>query len=147
MAEFSTIATVTPVAADTSLSVIASATARPGISEIIFGSSATPNDYSVHFQLQRFSADGTGTAVTPQPLDFNERPAIATSKHTYTVEPTNTANEILLNLGHNQRATPRWVAQPGREVWAPALAGDGLGLRCIAISTVFVVELTMFFTE
>lgn len=147
MAEYSTRGSMALIAADTVLSVIAATTVRPKVSDLILSSPSTPNDYSAEFYLQRFSADGTGTGVTPQPLDFGERAAVATSKHTYTAEPTLTANEILLQIAMNQRATVRWVAQPGRELVIPALAGDGLALLCNAVSTQFTAAATLFFTE
>lgn len=145
--QYSTRGSMALIAADTVLSVIAATTVRPRVYDIVLSSSSTPNDYSAQFLLQRFSADGTGTAVTPQPLDFNDPAAVATSKHTYTVEPTLTAGEILLQLAHNQRATVRWVASPGSEFVIPALAGDGLALLCNAVSTQFTEDATIFFAE
>lgn len=135
------------IAADTVLSIIAATTVRPALYDIVLSSNSTPNDYSADFQVQRFSADGTGSAVTPQPLDFADRAALTTSKHTYTAEPTLTANEILLRLAHNQRASVRWVAAPGGEIVVPALAGDGLALLCNAVSTQFTEVATMMFEE
>ena len=145
--KYSTRGTMALIAADTVLSVISATTCRPCVYDIVLSSSSTPNDYSAHFHLQRFSADGTGTAVTPQPLDFNDRAAVATSKHTYTAEPTLTANEILLEIAHNQRASVRWVANPGSELVIPALAGDGIALLCVAVSTQFTEAATIFFEE
>lgn len=147
MSAYSTRGSMALIAADSVLSVISATTARPKVFDVVLSSSSTPNDYSAQFYLQRFSADGTGTSVTPQPLDFNDRAAVATSKHTYTVEPTLTANEILLQLAHNQRATVRWVAVPGRELVIPALAGDGIAVVCIAVSTQFTEDVTIFFEE
>jgi hypothetical protein len=147
MSRYSTRGSMALIAADSVLSVISATTCRPRIYDVVLSSSSTPNDYSAHFFLQRFSADGTGTSVTPQPLDFNDRAAVATSKHTYTVEPTLTANEILLELAHNQRATIRWVAAPGGELIIPALAGDGVAIVCNAVSTQFTEAATMFFEE
>lgn len=147
MASYVTTGAMALVAADTVLSVIAATTVRPSVHDVVLSSSSTPNDYSADFQLQRFSADGTATSVTPQPLDFNERAAVATSKHTYTVEPTLTSGEVLLRMAHNQRATVRWVANPGRELKIPALAGDGLALLCNAVSTQFTEVATIFFDE
>ena len=147
MAKFVTTGSMALIAADTVLSVIASATVRPKIYDLVLSSSDSPNDYSADFQLQRFSADGTGTAVTPQKLDFDDRAAVATSKHTYTVEPTLTANEIVLRIAHNQRATVRWVAAPGSEIAIPALAGDGMALLCNAVSTQFTEVATIYFEE
>lgn len=147
MSRYVTTGAMALIAADSILSVISATTARPKVFDVVLSSSSTPNDYSADFQLQRFSADGTGTSVTPQPLDFNDRAAVATSKHTYTVEPTLTANEILLRLAHNQRATVRWVAAPGAELAIPALAGDGIALLCNAVSTQFTEVATIFFEE
>lgn len=147
MSRYSTRGSMALIAADTVLSVIAATTVRPRVYDIILSSSSTPNDYSAEFYLQRFSADGTGTAVTPQKLDFDDRAAVATSKHTYTAEPTLTANEILLHLAHNQRAVVRWIAAPGSELVIPALAGDGLALLCNAVSTQFTEVATIFFEE
>lgn len=135
------------VASDTVISVIGSATARPKIYDIVLSSSSTPNDYSASFNLQRFSADGTGTAVTPQPLDSASPAAVATSKHTYTAEPTLTAGAILLEIAHNQRATVRWVAAPGSELVVPATSGNGLAIVCAAVSTQFTENVTVFFEE
>ena len=147
MARFSTVGSMALIAAKTVLSVIASTSVMPKVYDIVLSSSSTPNDYSAQFKFQRFSADGTATAVTPQKLDFNGAAAVATSKHTYTAEPTLTANEILLQLAHNQRATTRWVAAPGSELIIPALAGDGLALLCSAVSTQFTEDATIFFEE
>lgn len=145
--KFSVRGSMALVAADTVLSIIAATTTRPRVADVVLSSGSTPNDYSAEFFLQRFSADGTGTAVTPQPTDFNDIAARATAKHTYTVEPTLTANEILLQIAHNQRATARWVASPGYELVIPALAGDGLALLCNAVSTQFTEAATLFFEE
>lgn len=135
------------VADDTVLSVIAATTVRPAIYDIVLSSSSTPNNYSANFHFQRFSADGTGTSVTPQPLDVADPAALATAKEQYSAEPTYTANEILLNVSHNQQATYRWVAQQGGELIIPALAGDGIGMRCTAVSTQFTETATIHFTE
>lgn len=147
MALFSTRGAMALIAAKSVLSVIASTSVAPKVYDIVLSSSSTPNDYSAHFYFQRFSADGTGTSVTPQKLDFNGAAAVSTSKHTYTVEPTLTSGEILLELAHNQRATVRWVAAPGSELMIPALAGDGIAGVCNAVSTQFTEVMTFFFSE
>lgn len=147
MAKYSTRGSMALIAADTMLSVISATTVRPKIYDIVLSSASTPNDYVAEFYLQRFSADGTGTSVTPKPLDFADPVSISTSKHTYTIEPTLTADEILLQLAHNLRATVRWVAAPGSELIIPALAGDGLALLCNAVSTQFTEIATIMFDE
>lgn len=147
MARYSTRGSMALIAADSILSVIASATVRPKIYDLVLSSPSTPNDYSAEFFLQRFSADGTGTPVTPQKVDPADPAAVATSKHTYTVEPTLTAGDIPLQLAHNQRATVRWVAAPGGEIVIPATAGAGAALVCNAVSTQFTEAATIFFEE
>lgn len=147
MASFSTHGAMALIAGDSTLSVIAATTVRPKIAHIVLSSSSSPNDYSAHFHLQRFSADGTATAVTPAKIDFDSGVALSTSKHTYTAEPTVTADEIVLNVGHNQRTTWQWVATPGRELVIPALAGDGFAMVCKAVSTQFTEETTIHFDE
>ena len=147
MAKYATSGAMALIAGDTVLSLIASTSVRPRVSDIVLSSSSTPNSYSADFQIQRFSADGTGTAVTPTPLDFADVASVSTSKHTYTVEPTYTSGEVLLLMAHNQQATVRWVAQPGFEFIIPALAGDGVGLLCNAVSTQFTEDATFYFEE
>ena len=145
--KYSTHGAMALIAGDTVLSIIAATTVRPRLSDILLSSSSTPNDYTAGFLVSRFSADGTGTSVTPNPLDFNDPAAITTSKHTYTIEPTPIADSTLLDLAFNQRATIRWVAAPGFELVAPALAGDGLGILCEAVSTQFTTRATFLFEE
>ena len=147
MAKFSTIGSMALIADDTVLSVIASTTVRPKIAKVTMSASSAPNDYGAHFHFQRFSADGTGTGVTPQKMDFDGGVAVSTSKQVYTSEPTYTANEVLLNIGHNLRATVQFIADQGYEWQIPALSGDGVGQRCKAVSTQFTEETTIYFEE
>ena len=147
MAKYSTRGSMALIAATSVQSVIGSATVRPRIYDIVLSSSSAPNDYSASFGFQRFTADGTGTAVTPKPLDFADPVSIATSKNTYTVEPTLTANEILLQLAHNIRATVRWLCAPGSELIIPATAGNGIAMVCNVVSTQFTEVVTLMFEE
>lgn len=147
MARYVTSGSMALVAGKATLSVIAAATVRPKIYDIVLSSSSTPNDYSADFQIQRFTADGTATAVTPQAIDPADPAAVATSKHTYTIDPTLTAGALLLRIAHNQRATVRWVAAPGGELVVPATAGNGAALQCNAVSTQFTEITTIYFDE
>jgi hypothetical protein len=108
---------------------------RLRVYDIMFGSEATPADAAILWTIRRCSAAGTSTAVTPQNLD----PASATTEYdageNHTVEPTYTANAILLNVPLNQRATFRWVAAPGGELVMPATANNGFGIETDTIST------------
>jgi hypothetical protein len=108
---------------------------RARVYDVMFGSEATPADAALLWQMKRFSAAGTTTAVTPQNLD----PASFTTEFdagsNATIEPTYTANAFLLNVPLNQRATFRWVAAPGGEMIIPATASNGIGVITPTIST------------
>lgn len=148
MARYVTTESMALIAADSVLSVIATTAVRPRINHIVISSSSAPNDYSAHFHFQRFSADGTAdNAITPKPLDFADAASVTTSNGTYTAEPTVTADEIMLNVAHNQRGTWQFVPVPGNEIIIPALAGDGIAMVCKAVSTQFTEEVTIYFQE
>jgi hypothetical protein len=116
----------------TALSVFASnATAlrRGKVYDVLIGTNGTPADNYLQWDISRMTVDGTGTAVTPNPLDPADAAALGAAKNNYTVEPTVTANSSLFNVGVNQRASYRWVAAPGSELLFPAINANGLVLR------------------
>jgi len=119
------------------MGVDAGATARRvKVYDLIVGSDATPADNAAEYNLQRYTVDGTpGTAVVPKPLDFADPAALADAgEGVYTIEPTYTADEIMLNWSQNQRATFRWVAAPGGEIVCPATADSGVGVQSITVA-------------
>jgi hypothetical protein len=122
-------------------------TIRPCLTDIIVGSAATPADNALEFVLQRSTAVGTGTTVTPQPIDPADPAAIATMLTNHTVEPTYTAGAVLLDIALNQRATQRWVANPGREIKLPATASYGVGLQPVHSSFTGNVTATFHFED
>jgi hypothetical protein len=132
---------------DTILALISATTIKPKIYDLIVGSDATPADNAASYHLQRFSAAGTSTAVTPRPLDPDDPAALASAGENHTVEPTYTANLVLLNFSLNQRATFRWVAAPGGEIILPATANNGVGLRTIVSSSPVNTTCVMHYEE
>jgi len=96
--------------------------------ECTVGQDNTPGDNTLKYVFQRFSAPGTSTAVTPQPLDLADAPALSAAGQVNTVEPTYTAGAVLLVISMNQRATFRWVAPPGGELVVPATNNAGIGI-------------------
>ena len=62
------------------------------------------------------------------------------------VEPTYTANLVLLSVALNQRATFRWVASPGGELVYPATASNGLGIQTTTASAV-AISATVHYNE
>lgn len=106
--------------------------------DLIFGSQAAAADNPFLYVLQRFTAPGTSTAVTPQPLDPADAAATAAAGQNHTVEPTYTAGQILLEIALNQRATFRWVATERGGLVAPASASNGIGIATPTSSAVAI---------
>lgn len=129
-------------------SVVADATRprRGKIYDLIFGSEGTPADNAFQWVVQRVSAAGTSTSVTPQPLDPADAATEADAGENHTIEPTYTANAVLLSISINQRATFRWVASPGGELVYPATASNGFGVKTPTSSAVAITA-TVHFIE
>ncbi len=127
-----------------SLSAPGSSMRRVKIYDAIFGSEATPADNAFLWQYQRTTAAGTSTAVTPQPLDPADAACAAVAGQNHTVEPTYTANAILLTVPLNQRPTFRWVAKDGKELVIPATANAGIGIKTPTASAVAITNNLMF---
>ncbi len=102
---------------------------RAKIIELIFGSEATPANQAFGHKVQRCTAAGTSTAGTMTALDAADAAAVTVSGFNHTIEPTYTANAILLDIALNQQATLRWVAREGSELVIPATANNGIGFQ------------------
>ncbi len=109
----------------TAFGVIGSATIRCGIYDAMFGTSTTPADQQMLFQVQKTTTAGTSTSVTPEPLDVDDRVAICTAGKTFTAEPTYSGVPFI-DIGLNQRSTFRWVARPGGELICSSAANAGI---------------------
>jgi len=101
---------------------------RTKLYECTVGQNTAPGDNTLQYVFQRCTAAGTSTAVTLQPLDPADAAALTVGGSNATVEPTYTANQILLTISMNQRATFRWVAPPGGELVTPATSASGIGV-------------------
>jgi hypothetical protein len=112
----------------------ASTAQRNKIFELWIANEGVPADNLVIHTVQRCSALGTSTAVTPTKLDPADRAAQAAAGENHTVEPTYTASEELLEIPLNTRATYRWVAAPGGEIVTPATVGAGVGAKALHAS-------------
>jgi hypothetical protein len=131
----------------TLLTLIGGTTIRPLVYDIIVGSTATPADNALEFILQRCTAAGTSTSVTPTANDSADPAAIATAGVNHTVEPTYTSGAILVDIAMNQRATQRWVPSPGREIKLPATAANGVGLQPVHASFTGSVTASIMFED
>lgn len=115
-------------AANSILGLTSAATIRPKIYEIIVGCADTPADQAYNYYMQRYTAAGTSTAVTPKPLDPGDPASLASAGSNHTVEPTYTAAEVMQSASVNQQATWRWVVPPEEGITLPATAANGVGL-------------------
>lgn len=127
--------TASTTAALGSMTADATRPRRLRVYDVMFGSEATPADAAILWTVRRCSAAGTSTGVTPQNLDSASATTEYDAGQNHTIEPTFTADAILLNVPLNQRATFRWVAAPGGELVMPATASNGAGIETDTIST------------
>lgn len=125
-----------------SVGVVNAAASTPNRCKIYrmeFGSEASPADNAFLWQVQRCTTAGTaGSAVTPQALDPADAASNIVAGQAYTVDPTVTANAMLLTIPLNQRATYQWQPAPGGELVIPATANNGAAVRTPTSSAVNV---------
>lgn len=138
-----------PVASPTKslLGLASGTTIRPAIYDLILGSSATPADNAILWQLQRFTAAGTSTAYVPLPLDAGDPACTVVAGVLHTVEPTYTAAAFLFRCSLNQRATHRWISDPDAPLLLPASANNGCGLFGVHSSFTGAIDATVFHYE
>ncbi len=128
---------ITPVVAADSLVWVESAAsgdARISLYDVILGpSSATAGDGNAVYGVYHASG-GTpaGVAATENVLASGDQATGAVALQDLTTDPTTKLN--LQTIGLNQRASFRWVAQPGGEIMAVDTAGNGVGVQCIGFS-------------
>jgi len=111
----------------------ASAASRGKVYDYMVGSITTPADSTFDHELYRTSTAGTGSAVTPSPLDPADAASVNDASDTITADPT--IGVLLMRVPLNQRATYRWVAAPGGELVWPATASNGISGGLAAAST------------
>lgn len=120
---------------------------RIKVYDLLFGTTGTPADNYVTWDVSRMTAAGTGTSTTPTILDPADSAALTVATSNYTVEPTVTAASSLLNVGVNQRASYRWVAAPGSELVAPATNLAGFVVRALSGGYTGTASASMMFQE
>lgn len=98
--------------------------------DIMLGSEGAPADVANDWQVQRCTTTGTSTSQTNiVSLDSADAAQVFVAGQNHTIDPTLTANAILLSIALNQKASFRWVANPGCEIIVPATANNGLAFR------------------
>ena len=107
----------------------------------------TPGDVQIEILVQRYSADGTNSAITPKPIDFADAASLSVAGDNHTVEPTYTAAEVMLWDSFHQRGRLVWYAAPGGEIVTPATNEAGLGIQTDASSGTPTAVATMHAEE
>ena len=147
MARYAVNGQSTNTASTTVLAIDGTTTSRGAIYDLLLGSDATPADNAAQWNLKRFgTANGTGTAVVPQPLDAADGVARLQGTQDHSVEPTYTTT-ALMEWGQNQRATFRWVAAPGGELIIPATSDAGIGLISQVATSAVNMNATFHYSE
>ena len=132
---------------DTLLTLTGGTTIEPHLYTFTVGCEDTPADASIVWYIQRTTAAGTGTAVTPQNLGPGTTAATTAAAENHTSEPTYTSNAILWRLALNQRATHTVIFDPEGALVVPATANNGLGLFPSHASSTVLCSSTMHFLE
>lgn len=119
-------------------------TRRAQIDYFCLSCEGTPADNTLQWILQRTTAAGTTTSVTPRNKDtLGGDNSGVTFGSNATVEPTYTASTVLFQMGINARSTFQRQMAPGRELVTNLTSANGLGWKCAhasATPTVDVVE-------
>ena len=141
-------ASVTNTASVTQVVLVSTTAIRPAVYDIMISASAAPADNAANYQIKRFTAAGSTSALTPQALDSGDPAATSTAGTNASIEPTYTASAILLSISANQRTTARWLARDGSELVCPASASNGLGLFSNAVGgSAFAAQYTVLYNE
>lgn len=121
---------------------------RPVCYEMVIGSRASA-DNAVAYSLARCATQtGAAAAIVGVPVDPADPAALMTAgTGSATAYTTLTAGAKLLSFGMNQRATFRWIAQPGAEFMFAAAIGTGPVLITETIPTAFAADYTFYFEE
>jgi len=135
-------------ATKTGTAVVGGTTVRPRLYECLIGNAQAPGDVAGLYGITRFTAAGTPASTpVPQPVDPADVACVCTSGITHSAEPTYAAQD-LCQIPINQRGTHRWIANPGFELIAPAVASNGLGQRLVsAVASALASNFNTFFYE
>jgi hypothetical protein len=117
----------------TAVTALTATLRRAFIYEFDVGTSGTPNatDCAITWDLVAITSTGTGTVGVTNPLDQADAATSMASTINNTAEGITTANSQRWALSANQRASYRWVVNPGGpgELVVPATNVAGLAIR------------------
>ena len=122
---------LTAAVAKTIVAITTPATRRARLKEFSIGFKSTVStDEAALVELIRFDTDGTGTAITPEPVVADYPAALCGAKHTYTVEPTGNVTVKKVWRVPVQGGELVYQIPVGDEVEVPISKGLGLRVTC-----------------
>jgi len=131
----------------TLVGVTASALTRAALIEFVAAAEGTMSDEMVRWQIRRYTAAGTSSAVTPGKEDDAADDAQLSAGSNHTVEPTY-AGTALLDLPVHLRNQLIWRARDReRGFLIPAIAANGLGVTPIHASVTNNTRGTAYWSE
>lgn len=131
----------------TLLGITATTAVEPTVCFQSIGCQDTPADSAIEWYIQRSTAAGTATSVTPQNLGPGTTASTTTAGKNHTAEPTYTSNAILWRMALNQRASHTIVFDTEGGLAAPATSNNGLGLYPVHASSTVNCNATWHFVE
>ena len=147
----------TYTAAGVSLSLTAATTSgnatlrRAYIYEFDVGTDGQPNstDCSIAWDISRQTSLGTGVSMAVNPLDPADAVTGTIAFGNFTIVPIVTATSSVWQLGANQRASYRWVVNPGGpgELVIPATNVAGFVIRALSATYASTVMTSANFRE
>ena len=124
---------------------------RAFIYEFDIGADGLPNttDCAIQWDISRQTSLGTGVSMTVNPLDPVDAPTGTIATGNYTIIPIITATSSVWQLAANQRASYRWVVNPGGpgELVIPNTNVAGLVIRALSSTYASTVQASANFRE
>ena len=124
---------------------------RAFIYEFDVGADGTPNptDCAISWDISAQTTLGTGVSTTAVQLDPADANTGMVVRANYTIIPIITATSSVWQLAANQRASYRWVVNPGGpgELVVPATNVAGLVIRALSATYASTVMTAMNFRE
>jgi len=106
----------------------ASTSTRGRIFAWTLGMQGTAADQFIRWVMQRYTAAGTSTSVTPTAIDPGDGAALLTAGENHSSEPTYTSGGELFDISLHDRLPYTWNCRQGAEIVIPATSANGIGV-------------------
>ncbi len=120
---------------------------RGRIYDILFGHGSAPADTVIRWEVARATTSATGTGAVETQLDIDGPAAELAVEEEVTVGPTVTADNQLIDMDLNQRATFRWISAPDSEFVVPASATGAIFINASSATYTGIARVTIMWAE